>query len=185
MKQLFSALAVAAMLCTLTSTPAMAQAPPSAPVPTPPRPTACDQPEYRQFDFWLGEWEVTPVGAAPNAPRPQSRIEKILNGCVILENWMPPGGAGGKSFNIYNRQTQKWEQFWVDSSGSAIRFTGEVRDGNMYYTTESTAPSGGKTLGRMTFFNLGPDRVRQLWEQSRDGGKTWSVAFDGMYNRKK
>jgi tetratricopeptide (TPR) repeat protein len=142
-------------------------------------------PAYRQFDFWVGEWEVTPVGAPPNTPRPQSRIEKILNGCVILENWMPPNAAGGKSFNSYNAQTRKWEQFWVDSVGTVIHFIGEARDGNMYYTAESTAPSGAKTLGKMTFFNLGPDRVRQLWEQSTDGGKTWSVAFDGMYNRKK
>jgi hypothetical protein len=142
-------------------------------------------PAYQQFDFWVGEWEVTPVGAPPNAPRPQSRIEKILNGCVILENWMPPGDAGGKSFNSYNARTQKWEQFWVDGRGSVIHFTGEVRDGNMYYTTESTAPNGTRILGTMTFFDLGPDRVRQLWEQSTDGGKTWSVVFDGMYHRKK
>jgi hypothetical protein len=27
------------------------------------------------------------------------------------------------------------------------------------------------------------DRVRQLWETSRDGGETWSVAFDGEYRR--
>ncbi len=142
-------------------------------------------PAYRQFDFWVGEWEVTPAGAPANAPRPQSRIEKILNGCVILENWMPPGGAGGKSFNSYNARTKKWEQFWVDGVGSVIHFTGEVRDGNMRYTTESTAPDGAKTLGKMTFFNLGPGRVRQLWEQSTDGGRTWSVAFDGAYHRKK
>jgi hypothetical protein len=30
-----------------------------------------------------------------------------------------------------------------------------------------------------------PDRVRQLWESSDDGGKSWTVAFDGLYVRKK
>lgn len=140
---------------------------------------------YRAFDFWIGEWEVTAVGAPANAPKPQSRIEKILDGCVILENWMPPGGGDGKSFNTYNPTTKKWEQFWVSSRGNPIHFTGEVRDGNMHYTSESVSATGPKTLGRMTFFNLGPDRVRQLWETSTDGGKTWTVAFDGMYNRKK
>jgi len=40
-----------------------------------------------------------------------------------------------------------------------------------------------KTLGRMTFFPQ-DGTVRQLWEQSVDGGKTWSVAFDGLYTRK-
>ena len=38
---------------------------------------------------------------------------------------------------------------------------------------------------RMPFFNQGSDRVRQLQEQSADGGKTWSVSFDGLYTRKK
>jgi hypothetical protein len=72
----------------------------------------------------------------------------------------------------------------VDSVSSVIHFIGEVRDGNMYYATESTAPTGTKTLGKMTFFNFGPDRVRQLWEQSTDAGKNWAVAFDGTYTRK-
>lgn len=143
---------------------------------------------YKAFDFWVGEWTVLPAGVSPSTPPaslPQSRIEKILNSCVVLENWMPPNAGGGKSFNIYNSVTKKWEQFWVDSTGSVVHFTGEVRDGNMYYTTESVAANGQKTLGKMTFFNQGPDRVRQLWESSTDGGKTWSIAFDGLYMRKK
>jgi len=143
---------------------------------------------YKAFDFWVGEWTVRPAGVSPNAPAaslPQSRIEKILNGCVVLENWMPPGGAGGKSFNIYNATTKKWQQFWVDGVGTAILFTGEARDGNMYYTSESLGPNGQKTLGRMSYFNQGPDRLRQLWETSTDDGKTWTVAFDGLYLRKK
>jgi len=143
---------------------------------------------YKAFDFWVGEWSVLPAGVSPNAPPaslPQSRIEKILNGCVILENWMPPTGVGGKSFNTYNANIKKWEQFWVDGTGSAIHFVGEARDGNMYYTSETPGPNGQKTLGRMTYFNQGPDRLRQVWETSTDDGKTWTVAFDGLYMRKK
>ncbi len=143
---------------------------------------------YKAFDFWVGEWTVLPAGSSPTAPAaslPQSRIEKILNGCVVLENWMPLNGAGGKSFNTYNAATGKWQQFWVDGTGGSILFTGEARDGNMYYTSESPGPNGQVTLGRMSYFNLGPDRVRQLWETSTDGGKTWTVAFDGLYMRKK
>jgi len=36
----------------------------------------------------------------------------------------------------------------------------------------------------MTLFNLGPDRVRQLSEQTVDGGKTWSTQYDFIYIRK-
>lgn len=65
-----------------------------------------------------------------------------------------------------------------------IDFEGEYKDGAMRYTSASINANGQKTLGRMTFFNLG-DKVRQLWETSTDDGKTWTVAFDGTYVRKK
>jgi hypothetical protein len=154
-----------------------------AQAPTPPTPCAQD-PNFRQFDFWVGEWEVTPKQLPAGAPKPKSRVEKILNDCVIFENWLPPQGAGGKSFNIYNRTTKKWEQTWVDGSGSVVHFSGEVRDGNMYYTTEGPGPNGQTRRGKMTFFRISADSVRQLWEASTDDGKTWTTAFDGMYVRK-
>jgi hypothetical protein len=36
-----------------------------------------------------------------------------------------------------------------------------------------------------TRMNGNPDRVHQLWKTSTDGGKTWAVAFDGIYVRRK
>lgn len=151
--------------------------------PAQPTPCAAD-PKFREFDFWVGEWDVTPVGIPAGRPKPQSRIEKILADCVILENWMPANGPGGKSFNIYNRARQQWEQTWVDGSGQVVYFTGHVRNGNMYYTSSTPLPNGGTQLGKMTFFRVSADSVRQLWEQSTDNGKTWSTGFDGMYVRK-
>lgn len=152
--------------------------------PTQPLPCAQD-PKFREFDFWVGEWDVTPVNLPAGRPKPQSRIEKILADCVILENWMPPGNPGGKSFNIYNRAKQQWEQTWVDASGAVVHFSGHVRDGNMYYTSTTPLPNGATQLGKMTFFRVAADSVRQLWEQSTDNGKTWNVGFDGMYVRKR
>jgi hypothetical protein len=141
----------------------------------------CGASEHRAFDFWVGEWQVF-VGGQHIA---DSSIQNILNGCVIFENWMPLGGAGGKSFNYYDATMKKWRQLWVASSPGSIEFTGEVRDGNMYYTSDRVLPNGTRQLGKMTFFALGPDKVRQFWETSSDGGKTWTVAFDGEYRRKK
>ncbi len=36
-------------------------------------------------------------------------------------------------------------------------------------------------LERLGFTLLAGGHVRQLWEQSTDGGKSWTVAFDGLY----
>jgi tetratricopeptide (TPR) repeat protein len=139
---------------------------------------------FRRFDFWVGDWDVQQTGV-PRAPvGAQSRVERILDGCVILENWSPgAGGPSGKSFNTYNRVTKKWEQYWVDATGRITHYFGEFReDGNLYYEADQFG-SGNKV--RMTFFNQGPDQVRQLGHLSNDGGKTWTVSFDLTYLRKK
>lgn len=141
-------------------------------------------PAYRRFDFWIGDWDVQQTGV-PRAPvGASSHVERILGGCVIFENW-EPGSAGpaGKSFNIFNRVTKKWEQYWTDATGAITHYIGEFHDdGNLYYEADQFATTNRL---RMTFFNQGPDQVRQLGHTSTDGGRTWNVSFDLTYIRKK
>jgi hypothetical protein len=155
--------------------------------PAPPQQVPCEQdPNFRQFDFWVGEWDVTPSTLPAGRPRPQSRIEKILNGCAILENWMPVAGAGGKSINVYNRALKKWEQTWVDGAGNVVHFTGEApREGSMVLASDGMGPGGKRMVTKMTYTRIATDSVRQVWEQSSDGGKTWTTSFDGVYVRKR
>lgn len=145
-------------------------------------PTPCrDVEEFRQLDFWVGEWEVTASGQKAGA----SSVQSILDGCVIFENWTGMKGFNGKSFNLYNAKTKKWEQHWVDNQGTSIDFIGSYADGKMQYESVTVDAQGAKRLGRMTFSKLPDGNVRQLWEQSSDGGKTWRVAFDGLYSKRK
>ena len=137
--------------------------------------------ENRQFDFWIGEWDVQAGGQKAGT----NSVQRILDGCVIFENWTGALGLTGKSFNIYNASTHKWQQTWVDSRGSVLELNGEYKDGTIQLSGETKQKDGSRLLQRLTFFNLSPERVRQFWEQSTDGGKTWTVAFDGMYVRKK
>jgi tetratricopeptide (TPR) repeat protein len=141
------------------------------------------KPESRQFDFWIGEWDVrNPQGQLAGT----SSIQLILGDCVIFENWTSGGGAYiGKSFNLYNSSLKKWQQFWADDKGGVLEFAGEYKDNELRYTGESLDPKGNRIMHRLTFFNLSPGRVRQLWEQSTDNAKTWTIAFDGLYVRKK
>ncbi|MGH9937315.1 MAG: YybH family protein, partial [Blastocatellia bacterium] len=112
-------------------------------------------------------------------------VQLILGQCVLFENWSGARGMSGKSFNIYNAAKGKWQQTWVDSSGNALELYGEFKDGAMRLVGEKPGPNGGKLIDRLTFLPLEGARVRQLWESSRDGGKTWNVVFDGLYIRKK
>ncbi|HVG31649.1 MAG TPA: tetratricopeptide repeat protein [Pyrinomonadaceae bacterium] len=137
--------------------------------------------EHRQFDFWLGEWNVENNGQQAGI----NNVQSILDGCVIYENWTSARGGTGKSFNFYDTATGKWQQTWVDSAGNVLNLTGEFKDNALRFSGETRAKSGGVTLHRLTFFNLGAERVRQFWEQSTDGGKTWNAVWDGTYTRKK
>jgi len=141
--------------------------------------------ENRQFDFWVGEWNVETTNGA--VPAGQSRIEKTLADCVILENWQSNGNPySGKSYNIYNSALKRWEQFWVDNVGGNIFFYGGLQDGVMdYWTDELPQPDGTKLKRHLQFFPLGPDKVRQFSQGSTDSGKTWNVEYDFTYIRKK
>lgn len=143
------------------------------------------RPESRQLDFWVGEWDVTQTGAPAGANASRSRIESVENGCVIAEFYETPTGYAGRSYNAYEPNKKRWEQFWVDNVGGLHHYTGQARDGNMHYEAEFTPPgASAPTRNRMTFFNQGKDQVRQLGEQSTDGGKNWTVTYDLTYRRR-
>jgi tetratricopeptide (TPR) repeat protein len=149
--------------------------------------TPCDyKPENRQFDFWVGDWEASPTKGGP--PAGLSHIERTIGDCVIWENWTSLGNAGytGKSYNIFNPDFKRWEQFWVDNQGGMIHFYGNLNNGVMdFYTDEIPQADGTKLKRHLQFFNLGPDTVRQFSQGSTDGGKTWNVEYDLTYKRKK
>jgi hypothetical protein len=151
------------------------EAPPAA------APKACAAPEHRQFDFWIGEWEVT---SPDGAPAGRNRIEHILGGCALRENWTGAKGGSGTSYNAYDRQSGRWHQTWVDNGGLVLRLDGAFTDGKMVLSGESRDSSGARVLNRITWQQTAPGAVRQLWETSTDGGGTWSVAFDGRYRKR-
>jgi tetratricopeptide (TPR) repeat protein len=143
------------------------------------------RPEYRQFDFWVGNWNVTVSAGQPGAGQVvgTSQVERILGDCVIFENYHTPAAFEGKSFSFYDAELKKWRQTWVANNGSVSEFLGEFRDGAMRYEGESHAPGGGRALRRMVLSLTTADRVRQYSESSTDGGKTWSLAYDFTYLR--
>jgi tetratricopeptide (TPR) repeat protein len=142
-------------------------------------------PENRQFDFWVGEWSVTTTQGA--VPAGDSKIELILEDCVVQENWKSQNGPySGKSYNMYNQALKRWEQYWVDNVGGNIFFYGGLKDGVMDYFTDEIPQAGGPALKRhLQFIPMGPDKVRQFSRGSTDGGKTWNVEYDFTYSRKK
>ena len=142
--------------------------------------------ENRQFNFWVGDWDVVTTDDGSRAGI--SHIERAIGNCVIWENWTSRGNTGyaGKSYNIYNADLGRWEQFWVDNQGGTIHFYGNLANGVMdFYTDEIPQRDGTRLERHLQFFNLGPDKVRQFSQGSTDHGKTWTVEYDFTYRRKK
>ena len=145
------------------------------------QPKPCATPEYRQFDFWIGAWEVRgPKGTVVGT----NRIEPIENGCALQENWTATGGITGRSINAYSNVDRQWHQAWIGSGGQFLHLVGGLRGQEMVLEGQSMDVKSRPTLERITWTPQPDGRVRQLWQQSTDGGKTWSTSFDGMYVRK-
>jgi hypothetical protein len=140
--------------------------------------------KHKEFDFWVGSWDVRPKGQ-PNNPPARNEITKIDDGCVVHESWTAPASVG-QSFNIYDRTRSKWFQIWVDNSGGLHEYSGTYSDNAMRYegTTPALPPAKGRVQTRLTFFKLAPDTVRQFSESLRPDG-TWGVNYDLIYTRRK
>jgi hypothetical protein len=140
------------------------------------KPPACTTATHRQFDFWLGTWNVMEKGKLAG----QNRITSVDGGCVLLESWTGVSGFSGHSLNIYDASRGKWHQTWVDNSGSLLVLEGTFRDGKMVLEGEH---EGTTRRERITWTPLPGGEVRQHWESSKDSGATWTTAFDGRYTR--
>ena len=90
----------------------------------------------------------------------------------------------GKSYNTWNPNLKRWEQYWVDTGAGVMFFHGGLKENVMDYWTDNVPQStGGSLLRHLQFFNLGADKVRQFSQGSTDGGKTWHTEYDFIYTR--
>ena len=157
-------------------TVAVTQEPQSSPT----RKRACDAAMFRAFDFWSGAWEVRDRSGKVVGTNNVS-IEQ--NGCLLIERWQPSGGGSGMSMNYYDPQTARWRQNWV-SPGVVLQMTGQFANGAMVLEGPlQNLAQQRVTLLRGEWTQLPDGRVRQLFTESADGGKTWTEWFDGYYTR--
>lgn len=149
----------------------------------------CSRPESRQFDFWIGEWEVFGKNGRKAG---DSKISLILDSCIILEEWTSAGVMqglryAGKSFNSWNASLKQWQQTWVDNTGNTTAYTKGTFENNkiIFYTDPFPFSKDTIATRRLTFFDLGKDKVRQFSEITKDNGGSWMPEYDLEYRRKK
>jgi len=164
------------LLASLLATAASAAAQETAP------PDPCGGEAFKQFDFWLGAWDVTtPDGTLAG----ENLITSEENGCLVLERWRSTGGGTGQSYNYFNPATEKWRQVWISQGGMIDYEGGLTETGSMklegtitYVGTGQQAPFTGEWTPNED------GTVTQYFEQYDAESDTWNPRFTGLYTRK-
>ena len=140
----------------------------------------CDAPAFREFDFWIGDWQVKkPDGTIAGV----NRIEREYDGCVLRERYKTERGYAGESLNVYDASRKLWHQTWVDNAGTVLTLEGRFSGGKMTLEGQTINADGSVAKQRITWTPNSDGTVRQLWESSGANGQ-WTTAFDGLYTRR-
>jgi hypothetical protein len=142
-----------------------------------------NDPRKNEFDFWIGEWTV--VTTQGRFAAGSSRIEKVSENCLVLENWTAGNGTSGKSMNYIDPATGKWEQTWCGSGGEVMKFINGVFDGKQMQFEFKKKIGDKEQVGRFHFYKVSDNEVRQMQESSSDLGATWTTDYDLTYIRNK
>ena len=144
----------------------------------------CEGETYRQFDFWLGVWEVR---LADGTLAGENRIEASADGCFLSERWQGARGSTGFSVNFFEPDTGRWRQIWV-SAGSIIEIAGSLTDGSMVLEGEIRYQQGPVRPFRGRWTPLPDGRVRQFFEElipdntgQKGAEEKWQPWFEGFY----
>ena len=136
----------------------------------------CAAPVYRQFDFWAGDWQVFEVGGT--TPVAHVRVDSILEGCALREDYQGADGHKGQSFTIYDATRKVWHQTWVTNRGELLEIEGTLVNGSIVLTGEDHSK---RSIVRGTWKPEKKDEVRETAVTSSDGGKTWIPWFDLIF----
>lgn len=139
------------------------------------------------FDFWVGDWEVSWDEGDGKKGGGTNRIERILNGSVIQENFETTSGQNkgflGTSITVYNPRAKQWKQAWADSQGGYFDLTGRLDGDKRIFQTAVRKAGDQAIVQRMVFYDIKKDSFTWDWEGSRDGGENWSLLWRINYKR--
>ncbi|HVS24032.1 MAG TPA: tetratricopeptide repeat protein [Gammaproteobacteria bacterium] len=139
------------------------------------------EPEARDFDFWIGRWEVRePDGTLVGT----DTIEKRDGGCSLVERYEGAGGSSGTSVSFYLPSRGEWRQVWTGSGGTLFDITGKLVDGSMKMEGQVEYVDGNRVVAfRGSWTQAADGRVRQRLEEFDLGAQSWIVWFDGFFRR--
>jgi hypothetical protein len=103
----------------------------------------CSAAPYRDFDFWVGNWDV--FGGSSQTLAGTNVVKSLLDGCLVEENWTGAFGFRGRSLNAFDHASRTWSQMWVDQGGcptGVILIEGGLVNGAMLMAGTRAQPEG-------------------------------------------
>ena len=144
-------------------------------------PAKCTGPEYRQLDFWLGDWDtIDSEVKGSTASIARARVDSIAGGCAVHELYEQSDGLIGDSILSYDAVRKQWQQTWVTNRGGLMQIYGTFKDGALVLEGEVHLQDGKTVHQRITWKAEGKG-VRESAVLSKDGRKTWAPAFDVLF----
>lgn len=157
-------------------------------------PSACPAPEARQFDFWIGEWNVVNRGLTAEGwvetGRATTKVFPVLDGCAIVELWRGTAWNRktlGFSVRNFNPETGKWFLLlnWPDAGVPDFgSLEGVFNHGRGEFFLDATDAQGKPEKKRYTFSDATPDSLRWDAARSGDDGKSWTTYWIMEFTRR-
>lgn len=143
----------------------------------------CCTSEYKQFDFWLGDWDVFNLNGVKIG---ENKIVSMQDSCLIQENWISAGQTG-TSYNFYKQTDSTWNQIYIDNAGTVLELKGMLKDNKMILESQKvkSVKADFYYFNRITWAIDTSGNISQKWDIVDDQGKIVQVAFDGIYKRKR
>ena len=140
----------------------------------------CATPEHRQLDFWIGDWDTYESDTPGGVSIARTRVEPIAGGCALRETYEQNDGLIGDSILSYDPVRKHWQQTWVTNRGALMVIVGNFKDGELVLQGDVHLKDGSSVMQRITWKAQGTG-VRESAVLSKDGGKTWTPAFDVLF----
>jgi hypothetical protein len=148
--------------------------------PSPSKPAACQSAEYRQWDFWIGNWESRDKAGVVQG---YNLVKPIENGCALQEWWHGTDGLTGTSFSIFDRTRKLWNQTWVSGGGTLLPIEGRLVGKSIVLWGNHVTDTGLPELHRTIWTQNDDGSVLQVWDKSQDGGQRWEIIYEGFLRR--
>ena len=143
----------------------------------------CSAKEYHLLDFWIGDWDTFETDAPGGPSIARARVEPIAQGCAIHELYEQTDGLVGDSILSYDPVRKQWQQTWVTNRGGLMVLWGNFKDGALILEGEAHLQDGRSVMQRITWQQQ-DNGVRESAVLSKDGGKTWTAAFDVLFRKR-